>query len=159
MVVKQHVLCKRPGCKGSCPEFVVLASRKSGDPATCRICHRTFKLQPGAGTYAEAAAAGAKAVAPAAKVAVIKAKGKPERSSGGAAPHGGEQDDLALALASLDSLRKAQSQGADVAGALLAQNDKVQRLRDAKLACKPAHVQLKQLDEQIGKKTQGSRAL
>ena len=55
-------------------------------------------------------------------------------------------------MASLDSLRKAQSQGADVSGALQVQTDKVQRLRDAKLASKPAHAQLKQLDDQIGKK-------
>jgi DNA repair exonuclease SbcCD ATPase subunit len=67
-------------------------------------------------------------------------------------PLSGEQDELAQAVASLESLRKAQSQGADVSGALQVQTEKVQRLCDARLASKPAHAQLKQLDEQIGKK-------
>ena len=76
------------------------------------------------------------------------------RSAGAAPtpPSSGEQDELAQAVASLDSLRKAQSQGADVSGALQVQMDKVQKLRDARLASKPAHAQLKQIDEQIGKK-------
>ena len=171
MVVKQAVPCKRAGCRGTCPEFVILAGKKNGVPAVCRVCGGAFKLSPGSATYADVAKAagkgGAKAggVQSADKALVAKferlqkenalLKGKAERSDGpGASPESpsGEHDDLALAVALLETLRKAQSQGADVAGALLEQQGKVQRLRDARLASKPAHAQLRQLDEQIGKK-------
>ena len=83
-----------------------------------------------------------------------KLKAKPERpSSATPPPPSSEPDDLAQALALLDALRRTQAQGADVTVALQTQAERVQRLRDARLACKRAHAQLKQLDDQIGKKT------
>jgi DNA repair exonuclease SbcCD ATPase subunit len=162
MEAKQLVPCKREGCRGSCPRFVVLAGKKKGDPAVCRVCGNAFKLPPG--TYADAAKAGAKAGgkgggADKALLARLEAlqrenaqlKAKPERSAGAVQPPS-EPDELAQALALQEALRKAQAQGADVAVALQTQADRVQKLRDARLASKPAHAQLRQLDEQIGKK-------
>ena len=166
MVVKQ-VPCKRAGCRGTCPEFVIMAGKKKGDPAICRVCGDTFKVAPGTAahaSYADAVKASSKAVAKAggaqgkvllARVEQLqkenaKLRSRPERNAPSATST--EQDDLAQAVASLDTLRTAQLQGADVTGAIQEQLGKVQRLRDAKLASKPAHAQLKQLDEQIGKK-------
>ena len=167
MVVKQPVLCKRAGCSGTCPEFVIVASKRLGDPAVCRLCGSVYKLPPGSGSYADAAKAGAKSGAKvggaqSADKALLakldqlqKENAQLKGRSAGAVPtppSSGEQDELAQAVASLDSLRKAQALGADVSGPLQVQMDKVQKLRDARLASKPAHAQLKQLDEQIGKK-------
>ena len=170
MATRLLVPCKREGCRGACPRFVVAASRKQGDPAKCRECGSVFKLPPG--TYAEAAAAGAarggakgggkgggsdKALL--ARVEALQRenaqlKAKPERTAAaGPSQPSNEPDELAQALALSDALRKAQAQGADVTAALQTQADRVQRLRAARLASKPAHAQLKQLDDQIGKKT------
>ena len=173
MSAKQLVPCKREGCRGVCPRFVVVAGKRQGDPATCRECGSAFKLPPG--TYAEAAMGGAAKGNPKgggkggvgygidkALLARVEAlqkenaqlKSKPERPSGATPPSpSSEPDDLAQALALLDALRRTQAQGADVTAALQTQVERVQRLRDAKLASKPAHAQLKQLDEQIARKT------
>ena len=169
---KQLVPCKRDGCRGACPRFVVVAGKRRGEPAICRECGSAFKSPPGScveaaaggtdkGNYKGGGKGGVGYGIDKALLARVEAlqkenarlKSKSERPLGAATPAPcGDADDLAQALALLDALRRAQAQGADVTAALQTQVEKVQRLRDAKLASKPAHAQLKQLDEQIARK-------
>ncbi len=45
---KRMVSCLKPGCKGECYLSVVEKGLKpGGNPATCRICTRKYKLPPG----------------------------------------------------------------------------------------------------------------
>jgi DNA repair exonuclease SbcCD ATPase subunit len=172
MSAMQLVPCKRDGCCGACPRFVVVAGKRRGEPAICRECGSAFKLPPG--SYAEAARGGAdwgnltgggkggvgygidKALL--ARVEALQRenaqlKSKQVRQLGATPPSpSSDSDDLAQAQALLEALRRTQAQGADVTAALQTQVERVQRLRDAKLASKPAHAQLKQLDEQIARK-------
>ena len=150
------IMCQRPGgCTGFCPQRVIEKLAASGEVAKCRVCDRGYRIPPGAKTKPTPVAKDTKALqqqqaALARENAKLKEENKQLRSKtdvvAGDVPDNTDIDRLSREIGSLKVMDGAET-------LLAAKQAELQALRNKRFSSKPSHVQLRDLDTRIEKKT------